>query len=87
MKVWAISIVISIAVLAIGVFGAAHFVAQDACLKSGGAWKSFSEGCIGGDTYGYFVIPPFSIVLAFFIVAGLSWIMTKMIRKLSAAKT
>ncbi|WP_296030486.1 hypothetical protein [uncultured Alcanivorax sp.] len=84
MKVWAISIVISIAVLAVGIWGAAHFIAQDACLESGGTWKGFSEGCIGADTYSYFVIPPFSIALAFFIVAGLSWIMTKIISKFSA---
>lgn len=87
MKVWSVSIVISIAVLAIGVLGAAHFIAQSACLESGGTWKGFFEGCIGGDTYSYFVIPHFSIVLAFFIVAGLSWIMTKIIRKFSSTKT
>lgn len=87
MKVWAISIVISIAVLAIGFLGAAHLIAQDACLESGGTWKGFSDGCIGGDTYSYFVIPPFSVVLAFFVVVALSWIMTKIIRKFRAAKT
>lgn len=86
MKPWAISVVISITVLVVGIFGSAHFIAQDSCLESGGSWKGFSEGCIGGDTYSYFVIPPFSIALALFAVAALSWLITKLIKTFSDKK-
>jgi hypothetical protein len=82
MKYWTISILISCVVWALVIVGMADFVAQDACLDSGGSWQGFSEGCTGGDTYSYFVVTPVSIVLLFSLVLGLSWLITLLLRKL-----
>lgn len=84
MKIWAISIAISVSVCALALYGLTWLVVQDACLDSGGSWQGFSEGCVGGDTYSYFVISPVFIAIALLIVAILSWLIATVIKGLRA---
>lgn len=71
MKMWFISLGLSVVLCGIGLAYFLYFIAQDTCLDSGGRWLGIIAGCEGGrDLELDFLISPLLIALFLGIVLG-----------------
>ena len=73
MKRWLLSLAISTLASCLGLVFFTVFIAQDACLDSGGRWLGFIQGCDGGNGYSLrYLASPIVITIFLGIILGIS---------------